>query len=237
MSLPKMQLPLYTVVVPSTKKEVKFRPFLVKEEKALLIAQHSEDSKVMVNTLKSIILDCVQDQIDVDKLAMFDYEYLFTQIRSKSVGEIVDLIFLCDNCTDDKARAKVSMDITKFKVQFNENHTNKIQLTDSIGILMKYPNLDTIEELEKASKGDVDSIFTVVADCIEFIYDGDEVYPIKEQTKEEVLEFLNNLTQEQFNKIQTFFDTMPKMSQPIEYDCPVCTKHHVKVLEGLASFF
>lgn len=237
MSLPKMQLPLYSVVVPSTKKEVKFRPFLVKEEKALLIAQQSEDPKVMVNTLKSIILDCIQDQIDVDKLAMFDYEYLFTQIRAKSVGEIVDLVFLCDDCTDEKAKAKVSMDITKFKVQFNDAHTSKIQLTDNIGIIMKYPNLDTVDELERASDGDVDSIFSVVADCIEFIYDGEEVYPTKEQSKEEVIEFLNNLTQDQFEKIQQFFDTMPKMSQPIEYDCPVCNKHHVKVLEGLASFF
>ena len=237
MSLPKMQLPLYTLTVPSTKKEVRFRPFLVKEEKALLIAQQSEEPKVMVNTLKSIIVDCIQDPIDVDTLAMFDYEYLFTQIRSKSVGEIVDLVFLCDDCEDEKARAKVSMDITKFEVQFNESHTNKIQLTDNIGIIMKYPSLDTIDELENASEGNVDAVFTVVSDCIEFIYDGEEVYPTKEQTKEEVLEFLNNLTQEQFTKIQEFFDTMPKMSQPIEYDCPVCNKHHKKVLEGLASFF
>jgi hypothetical protein len=237
MALPKMQLPLYNVVIPSTGKEVKFRPFLVKEEKALLIAQQSEDQKVMVNTLKSIILDCIQDPINVDSLAMFDYEYLFTQIRSKSVGEIVDLVFLCDTCEDEKARTIVHMDITKFKVNFNDKHTDKIQLTDSIGLKMKYPNIDTVQQLEAAATGDVDAIFDVVAECIEFIYDGDEVYPTKEQTKEEVLEFLNNLTQDQFAKIQEFFDTMPKMSQPVQYDCPVCGKHHDKVLEGLASFF
>jgi len=236
MSLPKMQLPLYNVVIPSTGKEVKFRPFLVKEEKALLIAQQSEDPKVMVNTLKSIIEDCIQG-IDANTLAIFDYEYLFTQIRSKSVGEIVDLVFLCDDCTDEKARTKVSMDITKFAVKFNPDHTNKIQLTNSIGIVMKYPSLDAIGELEKANAGDVDSVFKLVIECIEFIYDGDEVYNTKEQTKEEVLEFLNNLTQEQFSKIESFFDTMPKMSQPVKYDCPVCGKHHDKVLEGIESFF
>lgn len=236
MSLPKMQLPLYTLVVPSTKKEVRFRPFLVKEEKALLIAQQSEDPKVMISTLKSIIEDCVEG-INADTLAIFDYEYLFTQIRSKSVGEFADLVFLCDDCTDEKARIPISMDITKFAVKFNPEHNNKIELTDSIGVIMKYPNLDTIGELEKASKGDVDSVFKLVTECIEFIYDGDEVFPIKEQTKEEVLEFLNNLTQEQFSKIETFFDTMPKMSQPVKYDCPVCGKHHDKVLEGIESFF
>lgn len=237
MALPKMQLPLYNVVIPSIKKEVKFRPFLVREEKALLIAQQSEDAKVMANTLKDIIINCIQEPIDVDSLATFDYEYLFTQIRSKSVGEIVDLVFLCDVCEDDKARTVVHMDITKFEVKYTEGHINKIQLTDSIGIKMKYPNIDTIQALENAAAGDVDAIFDVVSDCIEFIYDGDEVYPTKEQTKEEVLEFLNNLTQDQFAKIQQFFDTMPKMSQPVQYDCPVCGRHHDKVMEGLASFF
>lgn len=237
MALPKMQLPLYNVVIPSTKKEVKFRPFLVKEEKALLIAQQSEDPKVMVNTLKNIILDCIQDPVDVDNLATFDYEYLFTQIRAKSVSEIVDLVFLCDVCEDDKARTLVHMDITKFQVKYTEGHNDKIQLTANIGIKMKYPNIDTVQALENAASGNVDAIFDVVSDCIEFIYDGDEVYPTKEQTKEEIIEFLNNLTQDQFEKIQQFFDTMPKMSQPVQYDCPVCGRHHDKVLEGLASFF
>ena len=237
MALPKMQLPLYNVVIPSNKKQVKFRPFLVKEEKALLIAQQSEDAKVMIDTLKSIINSCIEDTIDTESLAIFDYEYLFTQIRAKSVGEIVDLVFLCDDCTDEKAKAKISLDITKFKVKFDENHKNNIPLFGSVGIVMKYPGIETLQKLEKAGGGDVDSIFDVVADCVEYVYDGDEVFNVKEQTREEVLEFLNNLTQEQFNKIEEFFETMPKMSQPVQYDCPVCNKHHDKVMEGLNSFF
>ena len=237
MALPKMNAPLYNVTIPSTKKEVKFRPFLVKEEKSLLLAQQSEDPKVMINTLKSIIENCIVDNVDVDKLATFDYEYLFTQIRAKSVGEIVELLFLCDTCDDDKAKAQVNLDISKFQVEFPEGHDNKISLFDDVGIIMKNPTLDTLDKLEKIKEGDVDSIFDVVADCMESVYTTEEVFNTKDQTKQEVIDFLENLTQEQFKKIESFFLTMPKLQQIVEYDCPVCNKHHVKMMEGLASFF
>jgi hypothetical protein len=237
MALPKMQTPIYTLTVPSLKKEVKFRPFLVKEEKALLLAQQSEDTKVMVNTLKSIIENCVIDKIDVDKLAIFDYEYMFTQIRAKSVGENVNLFFLCDTCDDPKAKAEINIDISKFAVEFPEAHVNKIELFDDVGIIMKNPGIDTLDKLDKVKDGDIDSIFDVVSDCIESIYTSDEAFNVKDQTKQEVVEFLENLTQEQFKKIEQYFLTMPKLRQQIEYDCPVCNKHHVKTMEGLESFF
>lgn len=237
MALPKMNAPLYNVTVPSTKKEVKFRPFLVKEEKSLLLAQQSEDPKVMINTLKSIIENCIVDKIDIDKLAIFDYEYLFTQIRAKSVGELVELLFLCDTCDDDKAKTQVNLDISKFQVEFPEGHDTKIPLFEDVGIIMKNPSLDTIDKLEKIKEGDVDSIFDVVAECMESVYTTEEVFNTKDQTKEEVIEFLENLTQEQFKKIEGFFLTMPKLRQTVEYDCPVCNRHHVKTMEGLASFF
>ena len=237
MALPKMNAPLYNVTIPSTKKEVKFRPFLVKEEKSLLLAQQSEDPKVMINTLKSIIDNCIVDDVDVNKLATFDYEYLFTQIRAKSVGEMIELLFLCDTCDDDKAKAQINLDITKFKVEFPEGHDNKIMLFDDVGIIMNNPTLDTLDKLEKIKEGDVDSIFDVVADCMEAVYNTEEVFYTKDQTKQEVLDFLENLTQEQFKKIEEFFLTMPKLKQIVEYDCPVCNKHHVKSMEGLASFF
>jgi len=237
MALPKMNAPLYNVTIPSSKKEVKFRPFLVKEEKSLLLAQQSEDPKVMLNTLKSVIENCIVDDIDVNTLATFDYEYLFTQIRAKSVGEIVELLFLCDTCDDDKAKTQVNLDISKFQVTFPEGHDNKIELFHDVGIIMKNPNLDILGKLEKVKDGDVDSIFDVVADCMESVYTTEEVFNTKDQTKQEVIDFLENLTQEQFKKIENFFLTMPKLQQTVEYDCPVCAKHHVKMMEGLASFF
>jgi hypothetical protein len=237
MALPKMNAPLYNVTIPSSKKEVKFRPFLVKEEKSLLLAQQSEDPKVMINTLKSIIENCIVDNVDIDKLAIFDYEYLFTQIRAKSVGEIVELLFLCDTCDDDKAKAQVNLDISKFQVEFPEGHDNKISLFDDVGIVMNNPTLATLDKLEKIKEGDVNSIFDVVADCMESVYTTEEVFNTKDQTKQEVLDFLENLTQEQFKKVENFFLTMPKLRQKVEYDCPVCNKHHVKTMEGLESFF
>jgi hypothetical protein len=191
----------------------------------------------MINTLKSIIENCIVDNVDVDKLAIFDYEYLFTQIRAKSVGEIVELMFLCDTCTDEKAKAPVNLDISKFAVEFPEAHSNKIELFDDVGIMMKNPNIDTLEKLEQVNAGDINAIFDVVADCMESVYTTEEVFNTKDQTKQEVLDFLENLTQEQFKKIENFFLTMPKLRQKVEYDCPVCNKHHVKTMEGLESFF
>jgi hypothetical protein len=237
MALPKMNAPLYNATIPSNKKEIKFRPFLVKEEKSLLLAQQSEDPKVMINTLKSIIENCIVDDLDVDKLAIFDYEYLFTQIRAKSVGEIVELMFLCDTCTDEKAKAPVNLDISKFVVEFPEGHSNKIELFDDVGIMMKNPNIDTLDKLEQVNDGDINAIFDVVADCMESVYTTEEVFNTKDQTKQEVIDFLENLTQEQFKKIENFFLTMPKLRQKVEYDCPVCNKHHIKTMEGLESFF
>lgn len=237
MALPIMKTPLYNIIIPSTKKEVKFRPFLVKEEKALLLAQQSEDPKVMVNTLKDIIAGCISEDIDVNSLAIFDFEYLFTHIRSKSVGEFVELLFLCDTCDDEKAKAPVSMDISKFEVVIPEDHKNKIDLADGIGVVMKYPSVNSLEKLESAGAGDVDSMFDVVSECIDYIYTNEEVFYVKDQSKAEVMEFLESLTQEQFSKIEAFFEAMPKMSQKVEYNCPVCNKHHEKLLEGLQSFF
>lgn len=237
MALPINTTPIYTLTIPSTKEEVKYRPFLVKEEKALLIAQQSEDETVMLNTLKAIIKDCVKSQIDVDKLAIFDTEYIFAQIRAKSVGELVDLIFRCDTCTDEKAKIKITFDLTNLKVEFPENHTNQIELFDGVGIKMKYPDLNLLNKAKHTKSDDVNQVFDVVIDCIDFIYTAEEVFHAKEQTRNELLQFIENLTTEQFGKIQSFFETMPKLKQNVDYKCPVCGKEHHKHLEGINSFF
>ena len=240
MALPMMSAPTYTMVVPSSGVSVKFRPFLVKEEKALLIAQQSEDIGVMIQTLKGIINTCVLDTLDVDKLATFDLEYMFTQIRAKSVGEIIELIFPCDidhGEDNEKARVKVSIDLTTLVVEKDPNHNNKINLFGDVGVVMKYPTMDVMKRLENLDTNDLDKVFGVVADSIDYIYQGEEIFYGKEQKHEELLQFLNNLTSEQFVKVQQFFATMPKIKKEIEYTCPVCQKHHRKMLEGMQSFF
>lgn len=237
MALPILQTPVYTIKIPSTDQEVKIRPFLVKEEKSLLLAQQSDDINVMINTLKEIVSSCVKDKIDVDSLAVFDLEYIFTQLRSRSVGEYVELLFFCDDCEDPNAKVKKTIDVSAVKVKRIEDHAKKIELYDDVGIMMKYPNIETLVSLEKVKDGNIDAIFDVVANCIDYVYTKDEVFHAKEQTKQEIIDFLNSLTQEQFKKIERFFETMPKLSQNVEYDCPVCNKHHDKVLEGVESFF
>lgn len=237
MSLPLSNTPIYNLTIPSTEKNVRYRPFLVKEEKALLVAQQSEDAVVMLDTLKNIIRSCIKDEIDVDSLATFDLEYIFTQLRAKSVGEVVELIFSCDTCTDEKATVKIAFDLTKLKVEKDPNHNKNIPLFNDVGVIMKYPSIELINKLQAVTDSSIDQIFEVVIDCIESIYTSDEVYHASEQTKTELMEFLENLTSEQFAKIQKFFETMPKIRQDVEYNCPVCGKHHSKYLEGINSFF
>jgi hypothetical protein len=240
MALPIMSTPTYTMVIPSTAATVRYRPFLVKEEKALLIAQQSEDATVMIETLKNIIKSCVQDKIEVNKLALFDLEYMFVQIRGKSVGETIDLSFSCDEDhgeQNEKAKAKVTIDLTTLKVEAGENHTNKFELFDNVGVVMKYPTSDIMKKLEGVDTSDLDKVFEIIALSIDYIYQGEELFYGSEQSKEELVGFVNNLTTEQFLKLQSFFESMPKLKKQIEYNCPVCGKHHVKMLEGIQSFF
>jgi len=237
MSLPMGTTPTYTLTIPSTKKEVKYRPFLVREEKALLIAQQSEDPMIMVNTLKDVVKSCLVGDFDADALATFDLEYIFTQLRAKSVGENIDLIFPCDICTDEKAKIKISFDITKLQVETPSDHTNKAHLFGEVGVVMKYPTMQILRKLQNLNTENLDELFKIVAECIDYIYQGNELFYGKEHSQEELLTFINNLTSEQFAKVQKFFETMPRLRKEVSYNCPVCNKHHTKVLEGLQSFF
>jgi hypothetical protein len=240
MALPMNTMPTFTLTVPSTGKNVKYRPFLVKDEKALMIAQQSEDIMVMVDTLKAVIKSCTLDDINVDSLATFDIEYMFTQIRSKSVGETIELLFSCDvdhGELNEKSKTKIVIDLAGLSVSKVEGHTNRIELFGDVGVVMKYPTINTSKQLEGDKSDDLENIFSIVAESIDYIYQGEEVYYAKEQKKEELLQFLNNLTTEQFLKVQKFFETMPKLSTVVEYTCPTCGKEHKKTLEGLQSFF
>jgi hypothetical protein len=236
MPLPVLNTPIYELTIPSTKKTVKYRPFLVKEEKALMIAQQSEDEKVMLNTTKEIIKSCILDKVDPDKLALFDIEYIFLQLRGKSVGEISELLFSCNECKDPKAKYKYSLDITKIDVQFDEGHSANIKLFGEVGVKMKYPSFSLASKV-RGNENSVESIFEVIMSCIDSIYDEDQVYPAIDQSKEELENFINNLTQEQFAKIQSFFETMPKLEHTVKWKCPVCSFNHTHVLRGLENFF
>lgn len=239
MTLPTQSTAIYTITIPSSKEIFKYRPFLVREQKSLLIAQQSEDPMVMVDTLKHVVQSCSQTKIDVDKLAVFDLEYIFSQIRAKSVGEIVDLFFYCDTCDDEKAKSKVSVDITKLQVEFFPEHQSKISLFDDVGVVMKYPNINVVKKIENLGslRSEVDLVFDIIIECVDYIYDTSQVYYSKDQSKEELSEFINNLTSEQFQKIELFFETMPKLQQKVSYTCPLCSKEHNKTLEGLNNFF
>ena len=237
MALPIQNTPTYSIEVPSTKEKFKFRPFLVREEKALMLAQQSEDSNVMTDTLKSVIESCAKSKIDVDSLATFDLEYIFCQIRAKSVGEVVELIFFCDDCKSDKAAVKLGIDITKIAVKFKDGHNKKIELFDDVGIVMKYPTLDVLNKLLKSDITNADEITEIITGCIDYIYNTEEVFYAKEQSKEELVSFIENLTTEQFNKLKFFFETMPRLEEPVRYTCPVCAKDHNKILTGLTNFF
>jgi hypothetical protein len=237
MTLPVILTPTYELIVPSTKQKVKYRPFLVKEQKALLIAQQSEDQGVMFSTLINIIKVCTFDKLDVKKLAMFDVEYIFTQLRARSVGEISELIFSCLECNEPLAKSKVQIDLTKLEVTFDPNHNSYIMLTDTVGIKMKYPGITEAKTLNDLTNIDINNIFDLAVSCIDSIYDDNGVYPASESTKEELNAFLDSLNQAQFEKIKEFFLTLPKLEKTIEFDCPVCKFHHKQTLRGLESFF
>jgi hypothetical protein len=241
MALPMNTMPLFNMTIPSSGKKVKFRPFVVKEEKALLVAQQSEDTAVMINTLKDCLANCIRDDIDINELAIFDLEYMFLQVRAKSVGETVDLLFSCDvdhGEQNDKAKVKVILNLQDIEVRKNPEHTNNLKLFGDVGVILKYPTLEITEQMESMDKlDDMEEIFKLIANSIDRIYDGDDVYYAKETSKEELMDFLNNLTSEQFVKIQKFYETMPKLTTEVNYKCPLCGKEHHKVLEGLANFF
>lgn len=237
MALPVASTPKYKLTIPSTGKTVTYRPFLVKEEKALLIAQQSEDSDTMIETLKTVIEACVSEKIKADELALFDIEYIFTQLRAKSVGETVDLILKCDTCTDEKASVMYTLDLTKIKVDISKDHQKTIPLFNDVGVIMKYPSLDILSKIEKLESSDIDTVFDIVCSCIDVIYNSDEMFYSKDQKPQEIREFVNNLTQDQFLNIQKFFDTMPKLEETVKYKCPMCGKEHIKLIRGLDSFF
>jgi hypothetical protein len=236
MALPRIDVPTYELVVPSTDEKVKYRPFLVKEEKLLLIALESGKNEDILRGVKDIVDACTFNKLKLGNMPMFDIEYIFLQIRSKAVGEGSTLRGLCKD--DGETYAKVEVDLTKIEVQVDDAHTNKIELSDVMGVIMKYPTIDSftengIEDIKPSNMLDV-----IVA-CISQIYDkkGEEVYDSKDSTEKELIEFVEQLNTKQFAEVQKFFDTMPKLRHEVTVKNPKTKKESKIVLTGLNDFF
>jgi hypothetical protein len=238
MGLPKISTPTYELELPSTEQLIKYRPFLVKEEKLLVIALESEDTKQITNAIKTVIKNCILTKdIKVENLPTFDIEYLFLNIRGKSVGEQVDVNLICPD--DNETNVSVSIDLDDIKVQKNEEHTNKIKVDPKIMMEMKYPSLEQFikNNFDFNNQNAMDQSFELIASCIDKIYTEDEVWSTSDVTKKELNEFLESMNSSQFKDIEKFFETMPKLSHKIKIKNPKTEVESEVVLEGLASFF
>jgi rubrerythrin len=243
MALPKIDVPVYTIDLPLSKKNVRYRPFLVKEEKLLLMAMESNEEKTVIDTIKQIINNCCLDEIDVDNLPVLDLEFFFLNLRARSIGEVVNLQYKCNNIVKDEEGnekdcgnvVKFDVNILEIKPEENINHTNKIELSEKMGLMMNYPNFKMIGDNESLT--DVEQIIKIISDCIEYIYDEDSIYYKKDITQEDLNEFIEGLTREQFSKVQDFFDTIPKIKKDVEFKCNKCGYTENITIEGIQNFF
>ena len=236
MALPKLDIPIYELVVPSTDEKIKYRPFLIKEEKILLIAMESGANEDIIQAVKQIVSECTFNTLKLGDMPMFDVEYIFLQIRSKSVGEVSKLKVLCKD--DGKTYANVEVDLTEIEVQVNDDHTNKIELTDEMGVIMKYP---TIDSFNTAGISDItaENMLDVIVACIDKIYDkkGEEVYDSKDSSQKELMDFVEGMNTQQFQDVQAFFDSMPKLRHEITVKNPKTKVESIVTLTGLNDFF
>lgn len=233
MALPKINYPIFELTLPSNKQVIKYRPFLVKEEKILLTAQVSGEPQDVINSIRQVINNCIlTDDLDIEKMTTFDLEYLFIKIRAKSVNNIIKLAY---KDLDDERRYEVEVDLDQIEIQEDPNHTNKIEITKTSGLIMKYPSADLATSL-KVLDGEMDMFFEVLQNCIESVYDQENVYSAKDYSSEELTEFLESLDVNTFKKIQEFFTTMPKLYYEVKYTNSL-GKDKVIPLTTLNDFF
>ena len=238
MPLPKIATPTYELVLPSTEETIQYRPFLVKEEKLLVIALESEDNKQITTAIKAVLKNCVLTKgIKVEQLPTFDIEFLFLNIRGKSVGEQLEVNIVCPD--DETTQVTVDIDLDDIQVERNDDHSKQIKLDENLMMEMKYPSLDQFikNNFDFNEKNQMDQSFQLIASCIDKIYTKDEVWATADCTKKEVNDFLEQMNSSQFKQIETFFETMPKLSHTIPVTNPKTKVESDVVLEGLASFF
>jgi hypothetical protein len=239
MPLPKISTPIYELELPSTGKKIKYRPFLVREEKILVMALETEDMKQITNAVVQILSDCILTKnFNVSELATFDIEYLFLNVRSKSVGETVEISITCPD--DNETQVNVEVDIDSIKVQKNPKHTNIIKLDDDLSMRLRYPALDQFIENNfefKDNNSEVDKSLDMIISCIDMIYNAEDSWSAADVTKQELKEFVEQMNTKQFKQIESFFETMPKLSHKVVVKNPNTEVESTVTLEGLASFF
>ena len=239
MPLPKISAPTYELVLPSSNKKIRYRPFLVREEKILIMALESEDTKQITEAIKTVIHNCIITRgIKVDKMSTFDIEYLFLNVRGKSVGETVEVNVTCPD--DGQTKVPVEIDIDAIKIQKNPKHINIIKLDDNLSVQMNYPSLDQFIETNfetDSQNTQVDQSLNVIMSCINQVYNEEESWSASDCTKKELKEFVESMNSKQFKDIEAFFETMPKLSHKIKITNPNTKVQSEVVIEGLASFF
>ena len=232
MALPKLETPTYELQLPSTGEKIKYRPFLVKEQKLLMIAQESNDQTQVVNTVSNLVNSCTFNKVNASTSPIFDVEYLFLQIRGKSVGETVEVNITCPD--DEKTKVPVKINLSDIFVQVTDEHTNVVKLTDTISIHLRYPLMNDLDEVEKMSESE--TVFKLLNTCVHEIHYGDNIYHRTDMSDKELTEFIDQLTTSQFEKVMVFFNTMPKLRHPITVTNPNTKKKSEVILEGLQSF-
>ena len=238
MHLPKIATPIYELEIPSLKKKIRYRPFLVKEEKILIIALETEDSKQIANAVKTVISNCILSKgIKVEDLATFDIEYLFLNIRGKSVGETVDVLITCPD--DGTTQVPTSISLDEINVEVDPKHSRDIKLDDSLTLRMRYPSMTEFikNNFDSGESVSVDDTFDLIVSCIDQIYSEEESWAAGDSSKKELLEFVEQLSSKQFKEVEKFFDTMPKLSHTIKIKNPNTKVESEVVLEGLSAFF
>jgi DNA-directed RNA polymerase subunit M/transcription elongation factor TFIIS len=242
--LPKIDVPVFSINLISNGKEVKFRPFTVKEEKLFLMANESKDLKTIIDTTKQVLNNCIISEIDVDKLPIFDVEYLFLNIRARSVNEIINLNYKCNNDikneNDDETHkcghtVQIDVNVLDIKPKNDNKVENRIEITDKVGLVMRYPNFNTIKKYDDENQSEM--ILKLTVDCIEYIYDGDQIYYAKDVSEEELIEFVENMQTKDLEKIKEYFENMPKISKDLDFKCRKCGYEERITIEGLESFF
>ena len=240
MALPKLEVPTYELELPLSGKKIKYRPFLVKEQKNLMMAMESGDAETIQYNVREILNVCtLTPGVDIDELPILDIEYYFINLRGKSVGEVVESKYRCNNDVNGQECGNImdaKVDLTDIKPEWEEKVDPEIQLTDTIIVKMRYPRFGIIKDSVNMDNI-TDVTFNMIASSIEYIYDGEQFYYAKETTKEELLEFIEQLNQTQFEKIEKFFANLPKMKKNIEMVCSKCGFHHKMEVEGLENFF